>query len=53
MFADGLVVREVEVMELGAVVVADQPGQLLEMFRLELDDRGGAEAMGLLAPRDQ
>ena len=53
MFADGLVVREVEVVELGAVVVADQPGQLLEMFRLEFDDRGRAEAMRLLAARDE
>jgi hypothetical protein len=53
MFAEGLVVREVEVVELGAVVVADQPGELLEMLGLELDDRRGAEAMGLLAAGDE
>jgi hypothetical protein len=43
MFPDGRVVREVEVMELGAVVIADQSGELLEMRRL-LDDRGRARA---------
>ena len=53
MFADCLVARDVEVMELRAVVVADEAGDLLEMLRLEFDDRGGAEAMRLLAARDE
>ena len=53
MFAQRLVVRDVEVVELGAVVVADQAGHLLEMFGLELDDGRGAEAMRLLPAGDQ
>ena len=48
-----LVVRDVEVMKLRAVVVADEPGHLLKMFRLEFNDRGGAEAMRLLPARDE
>ena len=53
MFADRFVVRDVEVMKLRAVVVADQAGHLLKMFRLELDDRGRAETMRLLPSRDE
>ena len=52
-FADGFVVRDVEVMELCAVVIADQAGHLLKMFRLELDDRRRAVAMRLLTARDE
>ena len=52
-FAERLVVRDVEVVQLGAVVVADESRHLLEMLRLELDDGGGAEAVRLLAARDQ
>ena len=43
----------VQVVELGAVVVADQAGRLLEMRGLELHDRRRAEAMRLLPPRDE
>src|ERR1043166_5332653 len=53
MFPDGFIVREVEVMELGAVVIADEAGELLEMLRLKLDDGRRAVAMGLLTTRDQ
>ena len=53
MLADGLVVRDVAVVELGAVVVADQPGHLLEVLGLELDDGRRAVAMRLLPPRDE
>src|SRR5687768_6633045 len=53
MFSDGLIVREVEVMEFRAVVVTNEAGELLEMFGLELNDGGRAEAMGLLASRDE
>src|SRR6185436_17724412 len=53
MLAGALVTRDVEVVELGAVVVADQAGHLLEMVRFALDDRRRAEAMRLLPPRDQ
>ena len=48
-----VVARDVEVVELGAVVVADQAGHLLEVFRFELHDRRRAEAMRLLPPRDE
>ena len=48
-----LVVRDVEVVELRAVVVADEPGRLLEVLGLELHDGRRAEAVRLLAPRDQ
>jgi hypothetical protein len=34
--ADLLVVADVQVVELGAVVIADQPGGLLEMRGLEV-----------------
>ena len=50
---DGLVMRDVEVVELRAVVVADEPRHLLEVLRLELDDRRRAEAVRLLPPRDE
>ncbi len=40
-------------MELGAVVVANKPGELLKMLRLKLDDRGRAEAVRLLAAGDE
>jgi hypothetical protein len=40
-------------MELGAVVVADKSGEMLKMFRLEFDDRGGAEAVRLLTARNE
>ena len=53
MLADGLVVRDVEVMKLRAVVVADEPSHLLEMLRLDLDDRRGAETVRLLTARDE
>src|SRR5258708_7440423 len=52
-FADGLVVREMQVMKLRTVVVTNEPGCLLEMFRLEFDDCGGADAMRLLPSRDE
>jgi hypothetical protein len=35
--ADAVVRRDVQVVELGAVVVADQARHLLEVLRLELD----------------
>ena len=50
---DRLVVRDVEVVELGAVVVADQARHLLEVLGLEVHHGRGAEAVRLLAPRDQ
>lgn len=53
MFADGFIVGNVEVMEFCAVVVAHEAGYLLKMFWLEFNDRGGADAMRLLAPRDE
>jgi hypothetical protein len=53
MFAEHLVAREMEVMKLRAVVVTDEARALLKMFRLELDDRGRAEAMRLLPSRHQ
>ena len=52
-FADALVMRDVEIVELRAVVVADETRHLLEMSRLDLDHRGGAETVGLLPPRDE
>src|SRR5687768_10842456 len=45
--------REVEIVELAAVVVADQSCHPLEVLWLELDDRRCAEAVGLLAARDE
>src|SRR6266496_403566 len=45
--------RNIEVMEFRTVVVADQTGHLLEMFRLEIDQSGGAETMSLLSPGHQ
>ena len=51
--AQGLVVRQIEVVELRAVVVAGQPRQLLEVFGLELHDSGRDEAVRLLPPRDE
>ncbi len=53
MFADGFVMGKVEVMKLRAVVIANETGHLLKMFRLEFNDRRGAEAMRLLSPRDE
>src|SRR3954470_21640302 len=53
MFANGLVVRDVEVVELRTAIVARQPRQLLEMFRFKFHDRGRAKAMRLLPSRDQ
>ena len=52
-FADRLVMRDVEIVELRAVVVADESGHLLEVLRLELDDGAGAVAVRLLASRDE
>src|SRR4029077_7717656 len=49
MFANGFVVRNVEVMEFCAVVITNQAGHLLKMFRFELEHRLRAEAMRLLA----
>jgi hypothetical protein len=51
-FVERLVAREIQVVELGAVVVTDETGHLLEMFRLELDHRGGTVAECLLPPRN-
>ena len=48
-----VVARQVEVVELGAVVVADEAGHLLEVLRLELHERRRAEAVGLLTPRHE
>ena len=53
MLAERFVVRKMEIMELRAVVVADEPRSLLEMLRLEFDDRGRAETMRLLTPGDE
>src|SRR5579864_6376308 len=52
-FADTFLPRDVEIVELRTVIVADQAGQMLEMLRFELDDGRFAEAMRLLPPRDQ
>src|SRR5205809_750129 len=52
MLANPLVVRHVAVMELGAVVVADEAGELLEVLGLELEARRGGAPMRLLSPRD-
>jgi hypothetical protein len=52
-FVERLVAREVEVVELGAVVITDEAGHLLEMLGLELDHGGGAVAEGLLPPGDE
>ena len=48
-----LVRRDVQVVELGAVVVTDQARHMLEMPRLELDSRRCAVAVRLLPPRDE
>ena len=53
MAADLLVMGDVEIMEFGAVVIADQPRRLLEMGRVEVHPRGRRIAEGLLAARDQ
>ena len=53
MFASLFIVRDVEVMKLRAVVVADQARHLLEMFRLEFHNGRGAKAMRLLAASDE
>ena len=50
MFPERFVVRDVEVMKLSIVVVADQAGQVLKMLRFELDERRRAETMRLLHP---
>ena len=52
-FAEGFVVRDVEVVEFGGIVVADEAGGLLVVLRLELDRRRGAVAVGLLAAGDE
>src|SRR4030095_4634933 len=44
--------RNVQVMEFGAVVVANQPRLLLVVLRLELYRRRSAVAMRLLPPRE-
>ena len=48
-----LVVRDVQVVKLRGVVVADESSGLLEMLRPEINSRGCAERVGLLAPRDE
>src|ERR1051325_6148146 len=53
MFAAFLVARDVEVVELGAVVVAHETGHLLEVLRFELHDRRRAVAMRLLTTGDE
>jgi len=53
MFAGAFVVRNTEVVKFRAVVVANEAGDLLKMFRLEFHNRCGAEAMRLLAARDE
>ena len=52
-FADALVVRDVEIVELRAVVVADESRHLLEVPWLDVDDCRGAVAMRLLPSRDE
>ena len=49
----GLVARDVAVVELRAVVVADEAGHLLKVLGLELNGRRRAEAVRLLAARDE
>jgi len=39
MFANGFIVRDVQVMKLGGVVITDQASHLLKMSRFELNDR--------------
>lgn len=51
--AVGFVVRDVEIVELETVVVADESGELLEVLRLEIDERFGGVAVGLLAAGDE
>jgi hypothetical protein len=41
-FAALVIARDVEVVELGAVVVAHEAGHLLEVLRFEFHDGGGA-----------
>ena len=53
MFAMRLVVAEMQVMKLVAAIVADKARRLLEMRRLEIHERAGAVAEGLLTPRHQ
>ncbi len=52
-FADSRVVRDVEVVELAAVVVTDETRHLLEVLRLYLDSRRGAVAERLLTTCDE
>src|SRR5262245_42373823 len=53
MFADRLIVRQIQVVELRAVVVADETGHLLTRRRLGVHDGRRTEAMRLLTPRDE
>ena len=53
MFPDGFIVRQVEVMELGAVVIADEARGLLEVTRRHVDEGRRAIAVRLLAPGDE
>ena len=51
--ADRVVVADVQIVQLGAIVVADQPSGLLEVLRLEVQHGGGRVAVRLLATGDQ
>jgi hypothetical protein len=51
--ADALVMRDVEIVKLGTVVVTEEPRHLLKMSRFELNYRAGAETVGLLAARNE
>ncbi len=51
--ADFVVVADMEIMELGAVVISDQPRRLLEMLGREVHRARCRIAEILLAPRDQ
>ena len=53
MLPDALVMRDVEIVKLRAVVVADETRHLLKMSRLDLNHRAGAETVRLLAPRNE
>src|SRR5581483_10595415 len=51
--ADFGIVGDVEVVELAAVVIADESGHLLEAVGVEVDHGGGAVAVRLLSARHE